>query len=139
MRDTVMQTELDSYEGRISETKPIIVIFWDGGWWGGGLQIVNVFVVQPCVGKPKTLFSRHSKKLISPTVSTKQPGGSTDALSNWAHSEGPPHTEGTFARTLVNVGDLHRHSGECQEGSREYGVEGSPKFAKLRQASPKFA
>ena len=135
MRDTVMQTELDSYEGRISETKPIIVIFWDGGWWGRGLQIVNVFVVQPCVGKPKTLFSRHSKKLISPTVSTKQPGGSTEALSNWAHSEGPPHTEGTFARTLVNVGDLHRHSGECQEGSREYGVEGSPNFARLRQSS----
>ena len=78
------------------------------------------------------------QKFISPTVSTKQPDDSTDALSNWAHSEGPPHTEGTFARTLVNVGDLHRHSGECQEGSREYGVEGSPKFAKLRQASPKF-
>ena len=92
MKDTVVQTELDSHEGRILETKPIIVIFWDGGGWGGGLQIVNVFDVQPCVVKPKTLCSRHSKKLISPTVSTKQPGDSTDALSNWAHSEGPPHT-----------------------------------------------
>ena len=79
------------------------------------------------------------QKLISTTVSTGRPGGSTDALSDWAHSEGHPDTEGTFARTLVNVGDLHRHSGECQEGSREYGVEGLPNFAKLRQASPKFA
>ena len=46
MKDTVMQTELDSHEGKISETKPIIVIFWDGGGWGGGLQFVNVFDVQ---------------------------------------------------------------------------------------------
>ena len=136
LRDTVMQPELDSYERIILETKPIIVIFWDGGGWGGGLQIVNVFVFHPCVGKPKTLFSRHCKKKLNlPTVSAKRPGDSTDALSNWAHSEGHPHTEGTFARTLVNVGDLHRHSGECQEDSREYGVEGSPNFARLRQSS----
>ena len=132
-----MQPELDSYERKISETKPIIVIFWDGGGWGGGLQIVNVFVIQPCVGKPKinNIVFTAFQKLISPTVSTKRPGDSTDALSNWAHSEGHPHTEGTFARTLVNVGDLHRHSGECQESSREYGVEGSPNFARLRQSS----
>ena len=34
-------------------------------------------------------------------------------------------------------GDLRQNSGECMGGSREYGVVGSPKFAKLRQASPK--
>ena len=56
-------------------------------------------------------------------------------LSYWAHSEGHPHTEGTFTRTLVNVGDLRRNSGECQGGSGEYSVVASPKFAKLRQSS----
>ena len=56
-----------------------------------------------------------------------------------AHSEGHPHAEGTFTGTLVKVGDLRRNSGECQGGSHEYGVVRSPKFAKLRQTSPKFA
>ena len=57
----------------------------------------------------------------------------------WAHSEGHPDTERTFTGTLVNAGDLRRNSGECRGGSCEYGVVGSPKFAKLRQGSPKFA
>ena len=35
----------------------------------------------------------------------------------------------------MNVGDLRQNSGECQGGSREYGVVSSPKFAKLRQSS----
>ena len=35
----------------------------------------------------------------------------------------------------MNVGDLRRNSGECQGDSHEYGVMGSPKFAKLRQSS----
>ena len=51
------------------------------------------------------------------------------------HSEDHPHTESTFTGTLVNVRDLRRNSGECQGGSREYGVVGSPKFARLRQSS----
>ena len=34
----------------------------------------------------------------------------------WAHSEGQPHTEGTFNGSLVNVGDLRRNSGECEGG-----------------------
>ena len=52
----------------------------------------------------------------------------------WAKSEGHPHTEGTFTGTLLNVCvcDLRRNSGDCP------GVTGSPKFAKLRQTSPKF-
>ena len=50
-----------------------------------------------------------------------------------AHSEGHPHTEGTFTGTLVNVGDLRRSSGKCQGGSREHRVMGSPKFAKLHR------
>ena len=79
----------------------------------------------PVLGNPKQCFHGIPKNSSD----------STDALSNWAHSESHPHTEGTFARTLVNVGDLHRHSGECQEGSCEYGVEGSPNFARLRQSS----
>ena len=89
------------------------------------------------LGNPKHCFHGIPKNSFRPlsALVTKQPGGSTDALSNWAYSQGPPHTKGTFARTLVNVGDLHRHYGECQEGSREYGVEGSPNFAKLRQSS----
>ena len=53
----------------------------------------------------------------------------------WAHSEGHPHTERTFTGTLVNVGDLRRNSGECHGGFCEYGVVGSPKFAKVRQSS----
>ena len=36
----------------------------------------------------------------------------------------------------MNVGDLRRNSGECQRGTREYTVVGSPKFAQVRQASP---
>ena len=52
-----------------------------------------------------------------------------------AHSEGHPHTEGTFTETLVNLGDLHRNSGECQGAYPEYDVVGSPKFAMLRQSS----
>ena len=62
----------------------------------------------------------------------------TDLLysdTNWAHSEGHPHAEGTFTGTLVKVGDLRRNSGECQGGSHEYGVAGSPNFARLRQSS----
>ena len=51
-----------------------------------------------------------------------------------AHSEGDLHTEGTFAGTLVNVGDLLWNSGECQGGSCVYGVVGSPNFARLRQS-----
>ena len=43
----------------------------------------------------------------------------------WTHVEGHPHAEGTFTGTLVKVGDLRRNSGECQGGSREYGVVGS--------------
>ena len=39
----------------------------------------------------------------------------------------------------MNVGDLRRNSGECQGGAREHGVVGSPKFARVRQTSPKFA
>ena len=109
--------------------------FLGWGWVEWGFANRQRFHRPALCWETKTLFSRHSKKFISPTVSTKQPGDSTDALSNWAHSEGPAHTEGTFARTLVNVGDLRRHSGECHEGSREYGVEGSPNFAKLRQSS----
>ena len=35
----------------------------------------------------------------------------------------------------MKVGDLRRNSGECQGGSHEYGVLGSPKFARLRQSS----
>ena len=57
---------------------------------------------------------------------------------NSAHSEGHPHTEGTFTGTLVNVKNLLRKSGECQGSSREYGVVGrpiSPKLARLRQSS----
>ena len=57
---------------------------------------------------------------------------------DWAHPEGHSHTGSTFTRTLVNVRDICRNSGECQAGSREYGVVGSPKLAKLRQVSPKF-
>ena len=52
------------------------------------------------------------------------------------HSEGQPYTEGTFTGTLVNLGDLRRNSGECQGAYPEYDVVGSPKFAKLRHASP---
>ena len=44
-----------------------------------------------------------------------------------AHSEGHPHKEGTFTGTLVNVRDLRQNPGECQGGSPEYGVVGSPK------------
>ena len=58
---------------------------------------------------------------------------------SWAHSKDYPHTEGTFTGTLMNVGDLRRNSGECQGGAREHGVVGSPKFARVRQTSPKFA
>ena len=36
---------------------------------------------------------------------------------------------------LVNVGDLHRNSCECQGGSREHVVAGSPNFVSLRQTS----
>ena len=54
-------------------------------------------------------------------------------------SEGHPHTEGTFTGTLVNVGDLHRNSGECHGRASECGVVGSPNFAKLRQALPELA
>ena len=57
----------------------------------------------------------------------------------WARSEGHPHTERTFTGTVVNVGDLRRNSGECHGGACEYGVVGSPKFAKVREGSPKFA
>ena len=60
-------------------------------------------------------------------------------MQNWAHPEGHPHTEGTFTRTPVNVGDLCRNSGECQARSRESGAQGSSKFAKVRQTSPGFA
>ena len=35
----------------------------------------------------------------------------------------------------MNVGDLRWNSGECQGGSREYGVVGSPEFARLHQSS----
>ena len=45
------------------------------------------------------------------------------------------HTEHTFTATLVNVGDLRRNSGECHEGAFEYGIVGSPNFAKVRQSS----
>ena len=48
----------------------------------------------------------------------------------WAHSEGHPHAEETFTRTLMNVVDLRRNSGEYQAGSPEYGVE------RVRQTSP---
>ena len=60
------------------------------------------------------------------------------------HSEGHPDTQGTFTGTLVNVGDLRRNLnvgdlrrnfGECQGGTREYTVVGSPMFARLRQSS----
>ena len=40
-----------------------------------------------------------------------------------------------FTGTLANVEELCQNSGECQGGSREYGLVGSPKFAKLRQSS----
>ena len=39
----------------------------------------------------------------------------------------------------MNVGDLRRNSGECQGGAREYGVVGSPKFARVRQTSQEGA
>ena len=45
------------------------------------------------------------------------------------------HTESTFTGSLVNVSssrDLRWNSGENQGGSREYGVVGSPRFAKVR-------
>ena len=61
------------------------------------------------------------------------------SAEDWVQSEAHPHTEGTFTGTLVNVGDLRRNSGECQGAYPEYEVVGSPKFAKLRHASPKFA
>ena len=53
---------------------------------------------------------------------------------DWTHSEGHPHTEGTFTGTLVNVGDLRLNSGACQGGSRECTVMGLPKFARVRQS-----
>ena len=37
------------------------------------------------------------------------------ASSDWAHSEGHPHTEGAFTGTLVKVRGLRRNSGECKE------------------------
>ena len=56
---------------------------------------------------------------------------------------------GTFWRPPTHRRHLHRNSGECggpspelwwmSGSSREYGVVGSPKFAKVRQGSPKFA
>ena len=49
----------------------------------------------------------------------------------WAHPEGHPHTEGTFTGTQVNVGDLGRTSGEYQGGCCEFGLVGSPNFARL--------
>ena len=54
----------------------------------------------------------------------------------WTDSEGQPHTEGTFTRTLVNVRDLRRDSSECQGGLVNMTFVGSPK---LRQTSPGFA
>ena len=69
----------------------------------------------------------------------KLPLPSTKQGLHKLHSEGHPHTEGTFTGTLVNLGDLRRNSGECQGAYPEYDVVGSPKFAKLRHASPKFA
>ena len=55
-------------------------------------------------------------------------------IFHWAHSEGHLHAKGTFTRTLVNVGDLRRNSGECLGVSCLYGLVGSLKFAKLRQS-----
>ena len=36
-------------------------------------------------------------------------------LQVWAHTRDHPHTEGTFTRTLVIVGNIPRSSGECHE------------------------
>ena len=117
----------------------IIVIFLGMGVGGcGGLQIVNASSFNPVLGTQNIVFTAFQKKSFRPLSALSGQVTGTDALSVRSHSEGHPRTEGTFARTLVNVGDLHR-SGECQESSRDYGVEGSPKFAKLRQVSPKFA
>ena len=46
-----------------------------------------------------------------------------------AHSESHPRTEGILTGTLVNVRDLRQNSGECQGGSREYGVVQEPLHA----------
>ena len=93
----------------------------------------------PVLGNPKHCFHGIPKNSFRPLSALSSQVAAQMPCQIGHILKAPPHTEGTFARTLVNGGDLHRHSGECQEGSREYGVEGSPKFAKLRQASPKFA
>ena len=82
-----------------------------------------------------------TREIVPPTEPpARSHSGKTRSLARfdlWAHSEGQPWTEGTFTRTL-NVGDLCQNSGECQGGSREYGVVDNP-IAKLRQASPQFS
>ena len=50
----------------------------------------------------------------------------------WAHSEGHPHTQRHLHPNSGECGDLRRNPGEYQGSSREYGVVGLPKFAKLR-------
>ena len=60
----------------------------------------------------------------------------------WARSQGHPHTEGAFTGTRPNVGDLRWNSGECQQGSCEYGCvdhQSLPNFARHRQVRIKGA
>ena len=81
--------------------------------------------------------TRRHEGLLSPSKAGI-PGPAREADDTqkiWAHSEGHPHTERAFTGTLVNVGCLRRNSGECHGGSCEYGVVGSPKFAKVRESS----
>ena len=88
---------------------------------------------------PSTVLCVWLSDALSSTRVTKPYSEPIQTVLNGAHSEGHPDTEGTFTGTLVNVGDLRRNSGECQGGTRGYTVAGSPKFAKVRQTSPKFA
>ena len=52
-------------------------------------------------------------------------------LSKIGHCEGHPHTEGTFAGTLVNVGDVRRNSGECQGHHQPNTGSGCPPKGKI--------
>ena len=56
----------------------------------------------------------------------------------WAHSKSHPSPKATFTRTLVNVVDLRRNSGEYEECAGECCIAGFPNFAELHQTLPSF-
>ena len=102
---------------------------------GGGLQIVNVFIVQPCVGKPKTLFSRHSKNSFRPL----------SALSSQMTAQMPCQI-GHILKAPTYRRHLRQNPGECGGPSPAlWWMSGRFswiwrwRFAKVRQSSPNFA